>query len=48
LPVTFGLAKREKIDRAVITWPSGRTEEFKNLQSGKSYKCLEGKGIELL
>jgi hypothetical protein len=48
LPVTFGLAKREKIDRVVITWPSGRIEEIKNLQSGKSYKCLEGKGIELL
>lgn len=48
LPVTFGLAKRDRIDRAVIAWPSGRIEEFKNLQSGKSYKCLEGKGIELL
>ena len=48
LTVTFGLAKRDRIDRAVIAWPSGRTEEFKNLQSGKSYKCLEGKGIELL
>ena len=48
LPVTFGLAKRDRIDRAVIAWPSGRIEEFKNLQSGKSYKCLEGKGIEPL
>ncbi|HET7151563.1 MAG TPA: CRTAC1 family protein [Candidatus Acidoferrum sp.] len=46
LPVTFGLAKRDKIERAVVTWPSGRIEEFKDLQSGRSYKCLEGKGIE--
>ncbi len=46
LPVTFGLAKRDKIDRVVIDWPSGRTEEYKNLQARKAYKCLEGKGIE--
>ncbi|HVH69543.1 MAG TPA: CRTAC1 family protein, partial [Candidatus Dormibacteraeota bacterium] len=26
LPVTFGLARRDKIDRVVINWPSGRTE----------------------
>jgi len=48
LPLTFGLAKRDKIDRVVIQWPSGRTEEYKNLQSQKAYKCLEGKGIEPL
>jgi hypothetical protein len=46
LPVTFGVAKRDKIDRAVIAWPSGRIEEFKGLQAGKAYKCLEAKGIE--
>jgi hypothetical protein len=48
LPLTFGLAKRDKIDRAVINWPSGRAEEHKNLQTQKAYKCLEGKGIEQL
>ena len=31
LPVTFGLEKRDRIDRVVIDWPSGRTEEYKNL-----------------
>ncbi|HYA62375.1 MAG TPA: ASPIC/UnbV domain-containing protein, partial [Candidatus Sulfotelmatobacter sp.] len=45
LPVTFGLGRREKIDRVVIDWPSGRTEEFKNLQSGRSYECTEARGI---
>ena len=45
LPVTFGLEKRERIDRIVIDWPSGRTEEFKNLTAGRSYECTEGKGI---
>ncbi len=46
MPLTFGLGKRDKIDRVVIDWPSGRTEEYKNLSAGKSYKCLESKGIE--
>jgi enediyne biosynthesis protein E4 len=46
LPVTFGLGKRDKIDRVVIGWPSGRTEEHKELQTQKAYKCVEGKGIE--
>jgi enediyne biosynthesis protein E4 len=45
LPVTFGLGKREKIDRAVIQWPNGRTEEYKNLAAGREYRCIEGKGI---
>ena len=46
LPVTFGLGSREKIDRVVIEWPSGRTEEYKNLRTGKTYNCIETKGID--
>ena len=45
LPVTFGLGKRDRVERAVIHWPSGRTEEFKNLAAGQCYECIEGKGI---
>jgi hypothetical protein len=45
LPVTFGLGHRPSIDRAVISWPSGRTEEYRNLQVGR-YTCTEGKGIQ--
>jgi enediyne biosynthesis protein E4 len=45
LPVTFGVGKRDSIDRVVILWPSGRSEEFKSLASGKGYECVEGKGI---
>ena len=45
LPVTFGLGKRDRIERAVIQWPSGRTEEFKDLVAGRAYQCVEGKGI---
>jgi enediyne biosynthesis protein E4 len=45
LPVTFGLGKRDKVDRVVIQWPGGRTEEYKNLAAGRSYVFTEAKGI---
>jgi hypothetical protein len=45
LPLTFGLEKRDRVERAVIAWPSGRTEEFTNLAAGRCYECTEGKGI---
>ena len=45
LPVTFGLEKRDRIERVVIDWPSGRTEEYKTLAAGRCYECTEGKGI---
>ena len=45
LPITFGLEKRDRIERVVIDWPSGRTEEYKNLAAGRCYECTEGKGI---
>ena len=45
LPVTFGVGKRDKIDRLLIQWPSGRTEEYKDLASGRAYQCIEAKGI---
>jgi enediyne biosynthesis protein E4 len=47
LPVTFGLGRRDTIDRVVIDWPSGRIEEYKNLPPGRSYECVESKGIAL-
>jgi hypothetical protein len=46
LPVTFGVAKRDLVERVVIAWPSGRTDEFKNVATGKSYECVEGQGIK--
>jgi enediyne biosynthesis protein E4 len=45
MPLTFGLGKHDRIERAVIYWPSGQTEEFKNLSAGRSYECIEGKGL---
>jgi hypothetical protein len=45
LPVTFGVGKRDKIERATVEWPGGRTEEFKDLATGRSYECTESKGL---
>jgi enediyne biosynthesis protein E4 len=45
LPVTFGLEKQDHIERVVIDWPGGRTEDFKNLAAGRTYDCTEAKGI---
>jgi hypothetical protein len=45
LPVTFGVGNRDRVDRVVIDWPNGRTEEFKNLATGRAYDVVEGKGV---
>ena len=46
LALTFGLGKRDRIDRLVIDWPNGGTEEHKNLAAGRAYECVESKGIK--
>jgi hypothetical protein len=46
LPITFGLGKHDRVEQVVIVWPSGRTEDYKNLGAGRSYECVEGKGIK--
>jgi hypothetical protein len=45
LPVTFGVGKQDRVERVVVTWPSGRTDEFKNVETGRAYECVEGKGL---
>ena len=45
LPVTFGVGKEDQIDRVVIDWPSGATQEHAKVVSGKSYEVTENKGI---
>src|SRR5215470_5696060 len=45
LPVTFGVGARDRLDRVVVSWPNGRTEEFKDVVTGKAYDCVEGKGM---
>jgi hypothetical protein len=45
LPVTFGVGRRDVVERVTIAWPSGRSEEFAKVTAGKHYDCVEGKGI---
>jgi hypothetical protein len=45
LPLTFGVGKRDRVERVVMTWPNGKTEEFKDVATGKAYDCVEGKGM---
>jgi enediyne biosynthesis protein E4 len=46
LPLTFGLGKRDRVERLLVEWPSGRTEEFKDLKAGKAYQVTEMQGIK--
>jgi hypothetical protein len=46
LPLTFGLGKRDKIERVQIEWPSGAKDEFTNLDAGRRYHITEGKGLK--
>jgi hypothetical protein len=45
LPVTFGVGTRDLVERVVISWPSGATQEFKNVTTGRAYACVEGQGL---
>jgi hypothetical protein len=45
LPLTFGTGKQDIVDQIIVQWPSGRTEEFKNIRSGRAYVITEGAGI---
>jgi hypothetical protein len=44
LPVTFGLGRRDSLDRVTIQWPSGATQEFKNVKAGR-YTITEGAAL---
>jgi enediyne biosynthesis protein E4 len=44
LALTFGLGRRERADRVVIDWPSGKTQEFKAVAAG-NYELTEGFSI---
>ena len=45
LPVTFGLGKQDLVDRVVVRWPRGRTEEYKNLKAG-DIRSLKAKAFK--
>ena len=43
--VHVGTGKLASIDRMVVEWPSGTTQEFKNVATRKRYQLVEGKGL---
>jgi enediyne biosynthesis protein E4 len=45
LAVTFGVGKRDRVNRVVVEWPSGGVDEYKNLRIG-AYECVEGVSIK--
>jgi hypothetical protein len=47
LALTFGIGKQDKASRAVIEWPSGEKQEFKDVRPG-GYRCTEGGKLESL
>ena len=45
LAVTIGLGARERLDEAVVEWPSGERDNLGTLRAGRAYVVTEGKGI---
>jgi len=45
LPVTFGMGARDQAEKIVVDWPSGATQEFKNVAAGRGYQLTENKGL---
>jgi enediyne biosynthesis protein E4 len=45
LPVTFGIGRRDRVERMVVKWPSGRIDEFKNVTAG-TYNLVEGRLLD--
>jgi hypothetical protein len=45
--LTFGVGRREQVDRVAIFWPSGRADEFKKVSTGQTYLCGEGEAIRV-
>ena len=42
LPVTFGVGRRDQVDRVLVAWPSGSTQEFRRLPTGREWIVKEG------
>jgi hypothetical protein len=45
LAVTIGLAARERLDEAIVEWPSGERDSLGTLRAGRAYVVTEGKGV---
>jgi hypothetical protein len=40
--LTFGTGKATSVASVTVSWPSGRSEEHKNLATGRTYRLVEG------
>ncbi|MGD0873010.1 MAG: ASPIC/UnbV domain-containing protein [Bryobacteraceae bacterium] len=47
LALIFGIGRRDRAERVLIEWSSGRVEEHKNVPAG-NYECLEERGVKSL
>jgi len=45
LPLTFGVGKSDRVDRLAVEWPSGTTQEFKNVSTGNAYELHENEAL---
>ena len=45
LPLTFGVGKSDRIARLAVEWPSGTTQEFKNVSTAKAYELHENEAL---
>ena len=45
LPLTFGVGKADRIDRLTVEWPSGGTQEFRNISTAKAYELHENETL---
>ncbi len=45
LALSFGVGKSDHIDRLTVEWPSGASQEFKNIATGKAYQLIENKTL---
>jgi hypothetical protein len=47
LPVTFGAGKHTSVQRLVVEWPNGASQEFKNVRTGARYVLTEGSQLKV-
>jgi hypothetical protein len=45
LALTFGVGKADRVDRLTVDWPSGASQEFKNVSLRKALEINETKGL---
>ena len=47
LLLTFGVGKADRVDRLTVEWPSGGTQEFRNISTAKAYELHENEALTL-